>query len=307
MPLERFNAPFIGEWVEFASDLLCTKRLGECATHGGRVTIHAGPLGEKSAYVDTYTPSLLHAMSREEARAEVGIRTDAHLGEDLWTGYEFSWLDSQGKPQVSGIRLSVPASTPSFVESKSMKMYLLSFSQTRFDTQAEVLNTLDQDLSLAYQGLILVELLDLAHLGQVVPQMPGRCIDAADVTIGTYSRNPELLALEADGVEVQETLHSHLFRSLCPVTGQPDWASISIEYSGPAINEVALLRYLVSYRQHPAFHETTMELIFSDLLEACVPKRLSVYGRFQRRGGLDINPFRSTHAARAPVYRLARQ
>ncbi len=273
--------------------------------------IDEGVLGKSTQYADTYTPSLLHSILRRDARANAGLvegnGIEACKGEDLWTGYEFSWLDTQGKPRVAALRLRVPCQSDAIVESKSLKLYLNSYAQTRFETQAEVLRTLDRDLSLAFRSPILVELLDLAQLSGTVDRLNGRCLDDLDVFIKTYQRDPELLSLEQDEVVVSEALHTHLFRSLCPVTGQPDWASVAVEYTGPALNRESLLKYLVSYRNHEAFHETTMEQIFEDIRLRCGPQQLSVYGRFQRRGGLDINPYRSTHDDSAPVARLPRQ
>ena len=257
--------------------------------------------------MDSYTPSLLFPIARAEARAQLESQSAVFVGEDVWTGYEFSWLDLQGKPHVSGLRLRVAAASPAIVESKSMKLYLASFAQTKFETQSEVLNTLDQDLSLAFRAPVQVELLTLAQMSQVVPQMPGRCLDELDVAFLKYEPHPDYLAVAASQTEVHESLHTHLFRSVCPVTGQPDWASIAIDYRGLALDDVGLLRYLVSYRAHAGFHEAVIEQIFCDIVERCAPQSLSVYGRFQRRGGLDINPFRSTHEASAPLYRLARQ
>ncbi|MEM9624140.1 MAG: NADPH-dependent 7-cyano-7-deazaguanine reductase QueF [Pseudomonadota bacterium] len=273
-------------------------------------TLDKGVLGKATSYPSTYTPSLLHSLLRADTRREAGLSTvvtAAVKGEDLWTGYEFSWLDNQGKPMVAALRLRIPCQSDAVVESKSLKLYLNSYAQTRFDTRAEVLRTLDGDLSLAFRSPILVELIDLQQLNVDVAQLSGMCLDDLDVFIKTYERDPQLLALEESEVEVSEAFYTDLFRSLCPVTGQPDWASVAVEYTGPAIQRDSLLRYLVSYRNHQAFHETTIEQIYADLLNRCKPRRLSVYGRFQRRGGLDINPIRANYAISAPVARLPRQ
>ena len=272
------------------------------------LTLDEGPLGKVTAYPDTYTPSLLHPIDRSAARDQVGVAQASQLlGEDLWTGYEFSWLDTQGKPLVAGLRIRIPCQSAAMVESKSLKLYLNSFSQTKFESQAAVLHTLDQDLNLAFQAPVIIELMELAQLTVPVQQMPGVCLDDIDLRTDTYEREPDFLLLEDVDVSVHETLHSHVFRSLCPVTAQPDWASVSIEYSGVPINRAGLLKYLISYRNHQAFHETTIEQIFCDIMAACAPSRLAVYGRFLRRGGLDINPFRSSHEAEAPMCRLPRQ
>lgn len=270
--------------------------------------IDEGPLGVKSEYPATYTPSLLHSIERATARATVAVSQARDLrGEDLWTGYEFSWLDTQGKPLVAGIRLRVPCQSAAIVESKSVKLYLNSFSQTKFESQAAVLRTLDQDISLAFRSPVIIELLELSQLAAPVHQMAGVCLDDLDIVTSTYERDPSFLKITDDDLSVHEAFHSHLFRSLCPVTSQPDWATIGIEYSGSPLDRKGLLKYLISYRNHQAFHETTIEQIFCDIRTMCRPQKLSVYGRFQRRGGLDINPFRSSGEDSAPVCRLPRQ
>lgn len=269
--------------------------------------IDHGQLGQHSDYVDTYTPSLLHSIARADSRASVGLQEANFLGEDLWTGYEFSWLGPRGQPEVAGLRIRVPVNSPALVESKSMKLYLMSFAQTRFESRVDVLKTLDQDMALAFRAPVMVELLDLPTLSGAPAQLPGRSLDSADVRCTVYERDPDLLLDSPSDVQVREVVYTDVFRSLCPVTGQPDWASILIEYHGDPIDDAALLRYLVSYRTHPGFHETTIELIYADLLEKYQPLELSVYGRFLRRGGLDINPYRSSHAGIAPAFRLARQ
>ncbi len=266
------------------------------------------PLGRVTDYPTMYTPSLLHSIDRTEARVNAGVEQAQGLrGEDLWTGYEFSWLDTQGKPVVAGLRLRVPCQSAAIVESKSFKLYLNSFSQTRFESQAAVLRTLDQDVTLAFRSPVILELLELSQLAAPLHQLAGVCLDDLDIRTSTYERDPGLLQIEEGDLEVHESFHSHLFRSLCPVTAQPDWASIAVEYSGAPIQRQGLLKYLVSYRNHQAFHETTIEQIFCDIHAACRPRRLSVYGRFQRRGGLDINPFRATDEDSAPLCRLPRQ
>ena len=188
-----------------------------------------------------------------------------------------------------------------------MKLYLNSFAQTRFWHRNDVLNTLDSDLKLAFQSPVALELVDLFQLATIGSQMPGVSLDNQNITVDVYEREPEFLTVTDPGRVVRETLYSDLFRSLCPVTGQPDWASIMVEYSVPPIDRAGLLRYLVSFRHHQAFHEATIEQIYLDILDRCEPVTLSVYGRFLRRGGLDINPFRTNGSARAPMVRLPRQ
>ncbi len=267
-----------------------------------------GPLGQPTQYPSTYTPSLLHSIERQTARAHVGVEAASALrGEDLWTGYEFSWLDTGGKPVVAGLRMRVPCQSEAIVESKSIKLYLNSFSQTKFENQAAVLRTLDQDITLAFRSPVIIELFEIAQLAAPVESLSGICLDDLDIRTQTYERAPEFLQVEDPERTVHESVYTNLFRSLCPVTAQPDWASVAIEYSGAPIERAGLLKYLVSYRTHQAFHETTIEQIYLDIQQLCAPQRLSVYGRFQRRGGLDINPFRASDEDCAPLCRLPRQ
>ncbi|MEM7080951.1 MAG: NADPH-dependent 7-cyano-7-deazaguanine reductase QueF [Pseudomonadota bacterium] len=270
-------------------------------------SLDTGPLGLVSEQPTTYTPSLLHAIPRADSRAALNLNVDDVYGEDLWTGYEFSWLSTEGKPQVAGVRLRVPSQSAAIVESKSLKLYLNSYAMTRFETQAAVLSTLDQDLALAFRAPVLVELVPVNLLDAPINQLPGQCLDHLDVRIKDYQRDPLLLEVEDIDRVVREVVYTDLFRSLCPVTGQPDFASIAIDYAGPAISRESLLRYLVSFRNHQAFHESTIEQIYCDLRRRCQPQSLTVYGRFLRRGGLDINPYRSSSADPAPMLRLSRQ
>lgn len=287
---------------------------------------------EPTGYVDTYTPSLLQSIPRADGRARLDIADELPFrGEDVWTGYEFSWLNQAGKPRVAGLGLRVPCTSPNLVESKSMKLYLNGFAQTRFGDRTEVANTLEADLNAAFGAPLNITLMAVDDLGGGDP-MPGHSLDELDVAISDYERNPDLLQRltgsdsrrrDAQGTPKQdiserrphgpggepvtEIFHTHLFRSLCPITAQPDWASVLVRYTGAPIDPEGLLRYLVSYRRHAAFHEDTIEQIFTDFMERCRPNELTVFGRFLRRGGLDINPFRSTVEDTAPELRIARQ
>ena len=276
------------------------------------------PLGRSVPLPTTRTPALLCPIPRAEGRRRLGVGEDLPFcGEDLWTGYELSWLDASGKPEVSGLRLRVPCTSLNIVESKSLKLYLNGLAQDRFAGREEVRKTLLADLGPVLGGVLGVELLDLEELGAAPNSPLGKSLDGFALRVSQYARDPMLLrCLEGDArgessakeeADVAETWHTHLFRSLCPVTGQPDWASVLVAYRGPAIVPESLLAYLVSYRCHAAFHEDVIEQIFLDIQGRCRPRQLTVSGHFLRRGGLDINPFRSTEAAAAPVRRLARQ
>ena len=280
--------------------------------------LKTGPLGESSQYAEGYSPKRLFPMPRAEGRSAVGLRGALDwYGQDVWTGYEFSWLNERGKPEVAVMRLTVAAESSHIVESKSMKLYLNGYAQTRFDSTSKVRDRLAEDLSHAFGGAVAVELVALAEPSLGVSELAGYCLDELDVEITDYQRNPDLLVLAATqgAKETKETkekpvtqvLTTHLFRSLCPVTAQPDWASVIVSYSGAAIDQAGLLKYLVSYRQHQAFHETTVERIYADIWERCQPERLSVSGRFLRRGGLDISPTRSSESQPMDMSRLSRQ
>jgi 7-cyano-7-deazaguanine reductase len=260
----------------------------------------AAPLGHATGYPDTYDAGLLFPVPRAPQRRDLGLG-DAlpFAGADLWTAFELTWLDPHGKPAIAIASFEVPVTSPAIVESKSVKLYLGSFAQTRFTDAAAVTAVIARDLSAAAGAPVHVDLLSPASFGELrIVELSGESLDALPVTIERYEVDPSWLG--ASGADVAETLRTDLFRSLCPVTGQPDFASIAITYRGPRIEREGLLRYLVSYRCHSGFHEHCVERIFVDLMAACRCKALSVYARFTRRGGLDINPFRFSADARVP-------
>ncbi len=268
------------------------------------------PLGRETEYTDTYTPSLLFPIPRAQARETIGV-DDAALpfrGEDVWWCYEHSWLDERGKPLVAAVQINVPCASACIVESKSLKLYLNSFAQTRFSSRAEVLSTLNSDLAVAFRAPVIVQLLEPSQIPGVAEQLPGTCLDGLDVSIDCYEVDAGLLEVEqGEDRVVKETLHTNLFRSLCPVTGQPDFATVFVQYMGRPLVRGSLLRYLISFRCHQAFHEATVEQMFVDILRACAPEQLSISARFLRRGGIDINPYRSNVDEQAPALRLPRQ
>ncbi len=266
------------------------------------------PLGRPASYADQYDPGLLFPIARAPQREAIGITgTLPFSGADLWTAYELSWLAPSGKPEIAIARFRVPADSPRLVESKSVKLYLNSFSQTRFAGPDEVARALRHDLARSCEGPVGVELVRSAAFAQLaIEPLAGVSIDNLDIEVHDYSPRPD--ALVAGGAAIEEKLVSHLFKSNCPVTGQPDWGSVQIHYRGPKIDRAGLLGYLVSFRQHAGFHETCVERMFVDLRARCRPDRLTVYARYTRRGGIDINPFRSNwEPAPAPGGRTARQ
>lgn len=255
-------------------------------------------LGKPTQYVETYTPALLFPIPRRSKREELGVLDSAlpFVGEDVWQGYEISWLNPKGKPCVALGRFCFPAETPNLIESKSFKLYLNSFNQSVFADIEAVRQCMQSDLSAAAGGHVQLALTSLsAQSSRTIEALPGECLDDLDLDGFVYdSPTPSLLSLTQAIEPVCETLHSHLLKSNCLVTGQPDWASVVIEYEGRAMDRAGLLRYLVSFRQHNEFHEQCVERIYCDILAQCAPTKLSVWARYTRRGGLDINPWRST-------------
>ncbi len=268
----------------------------------------ASPLGHATTYAETYDPGLLFPVDRAPQRAELGFGAELPFrGVDLWTAYELSWLDPAGKPQVAIATFSVPAASPRLVESKSVKLYLTAFNQTRFAGGDEIAATIARDLGAAAGASVEVTLTPPQRFAALPrAELAGVCLDALPIAIDRFEPAPEALA--AAGPAVSETVFTRLFRSVCPVTGQPDYASVQLAYRGARIDHAGLLRYLVSFRRHPGFHEHCVERIFADVWRRCRPEELSVYARFTRRGGVDINPWRTSSERPPPAHaRTARQ
>ncbi|MEO8673084.1 MAG: NADPH-dependent 7-cyano-7-deazaguanine reductase QueF [Tahibacter sp.] len=267
------------------------------------------PLGKSVAYRDDYDANLLFPIPRALKRAELGLAALLPFhGVDIWNAYELSWLDSRGKPRVALAEFRVPAESPNIIESKSFKLYLNSFAQMNFTTTAALSERLRQDLSAVAGAPVSAALCENGEFrNSVLCELDGELIDNLDIAIDDYGPpKPEYLSSE-ESQPVQENLVSHLLKSNCPVTGQPDWASVQIRYRGPRLSREGLLRYLVSFRRHSDFHEQCVERIFMDITALCKPQELSVYARYTRRGGLDINPWRSSVAGDPANPRGARQ
>ena len=263
-------------------------------------------LGREVAYPDRYDPGLLFPIPRAQAREGLGLRADAlpFTGFDAWHVYELGWLDPRGKPVTAVARIEVPADSPHLVESKSLKLYLNSFNGERLDDAGALLARIEADLSRAAGAPVRMAF----GLPPVSEATSAECIDELDIDIDRYGP-PDADLLQADaGARGPQRLHSRLLKSNCPVTGQPDWASITIECEGPRIDRAGLLRYLASFRDHREFHEQCVERIYIDLMARCAPERLSVEARYTRRGGLNINPWRATPGhPRPPAVRDPRQ
>ena len=270
-------------------------------------------LGQATPYPDQYDPSLLFPIPRSENRLKLDITPNQALpfvGVDIWNAFELSWLNKRGKPQIALAEFQVPADSPNMIESKSFKLYLNSFNSARFDDEAEVRERLITDLSAVAGSKISTRL----HATEAIAkrgmqEMSGALMDRLDIEIDpSLSADPALLEVNESFGPIEQCLVSHLLKSNCPVTGQPDWASVQIRYQGRPILEEGLLRYLIGFRQLGEFHEHCVETIFTDIKRQCKPEKLSVYARYTRRGGLDINPFRTDHNSPWPEnLRHARQ
>lgn len=271
----------------------------------------ASPLGKPTAYQAEYMPSLLFPIARQAKRDEIGITgTLPFFGVDIWNAYEISWLNLRGKPQVAIATFTVPADSPNIIESKSFKLYLNSFNQTRLASPEALSDLLRTDLSAGFGAPVQVKLTMPDTFSSLqMGELEGLPLDRLDIEVNAYQPTPGLLQANHAEAIVEETLVSHLLKSNCLVTGQPDWGSVQIRYVGPQIDQEGLLQYLIGFRNHNEFHEQCVERIFMDILRECRPQKLSVYARYTRRGGLDINPWRSnfTTAQRPPNVRNARQ
>lgn len=275
----------------------------------------ANPLGQMVEYPNQYAPEILHPIPRAPARDLLGIHQQLPFhGVDVWTAFELSWLNAKGKPQVGLAEFYVPCESTNMVESKSFKLYLNSFNQHRLNGVDELKQLLIKDISnvvgcdvdvCIHTAADIENQTFFSAITSTITKLGGECIDDQDIAFDHYQPVPEALNTE-NGV-VTETLHSHLLKSNCRITSQPDWASVLIRYTGQKINREGLLRYIVGFREHDEFHEPCVEKIFAEILERCEPEKLTVYARYTRRGGLDINPFRSNFEQVPENARLPRQ
>lgn len=261
------------------------------------------PLGKVSENPQQYSPNLLFPISRSDNRAKLGIKESLpFFGVDIWNAYELSWLNAKGKPQIALASFMVPANSPNIIESKSWKLYLNSLNNHRIDSETALIELLSKDLSQAAGATVNVQLHKPEKISQLgMKELEGKLLDRLDLEIDPHQEPQADLLKTQDGLGVvEETLVTHLLRSNCPVTGQPDWASVQIRYVGLTIDEESLLRYLIAFREHQEFHEHCVEKIYMDIKEKCRPSKLSVYARYTRRGGIDINPFRADFNAEWP-------
>lgn len=309
---------------------------------GAKLTaLTKSPLGQATVYINTYSPDLLYPVPRSFARDKIGLVNDLPFkGVDIWNGFEISWLNAKGKPEIACGVFTFPCTTPCIVESKSFKLYLNSFTQTRFESLASVKQTMERDLAAAAGGAVTVELFYLAKPA-ITADFSGTCLDGLDIAIDTYDVDKSFLQTSSEDVteslysnllksnclvtgladwgsllirykgkkseDVTETLYSNLLKSNCLATGQADWGSLLIRYKGKKIDHAGLLKYIISFRNHSGFAEHCVEQIYTDIMQRCNPKQLTVYARYTRRGGLDINPFRSNFENSAPNIRQYRQ
>lgn len=253
------------------------------------------PLGKASTYQTQYDSSLLFAMPRAPKRAELNISGSLpFFGMDVWNAYEVSWLNMRGKPQVAIASWQVPADSPNIIESKSLKLYFNAFNQSRLAGSDALLELLRADLSAGFGAPIQIQLINSDSFHTLkMGEMDGLLLDRLDIEVDRYAPDPSLLKADHGSVLVEEKLVSHLLKSNCLVTGQPDWGSVQIHYVGATIEQEGLLKYLIGFREHHEFHEQCVERIFMDVLRQCQPQKLMVTARYTRRGGIDINPWRS--------------
>ena len=273
-------------------------------------SLNALKLGQQTKYAEKYDRTLLQPVPRRLNRDQLNITATQPftIGADIWTAYEISWLNPKGVPQVAIADVSIDFRSENLIESKSFKLYLNSFNQTTFADFADVQQTLQRDLQDCAQGEVKVRLNSLAdYTAQPIVALSGECIDAQDIEVRDYAFNATLLNHCTGEHLIEETLVSHLLKSNCLITQQPDWGSLQIHYVGKQINREQLLRYIISFRQHNEFHEQCVERIFCDLMQYAKPEKLTVYARYTRRGGLDINPYRSNFEPLPQNVRLARQ
>lgn len=273
-------------------------------------SLSALKLGQKTEYKSEYDPSLLQPVPRKLNRDGLGIADvqPFNQGADIWTCYELSWLNLNGLPQVAIADVAVDFQSENLIESKSFKLYLNSFNQSKFASVEQVEQVLAKDLSYCASGQVSVKVRKLSeYTQQPIVDFEGECIDEQDLKIESYQFSNQHLTGIAEGKVVDETLVSHLLKSNCLITSQPDWGSVQIHYVGKKLNREKLLRYLISFREHNEFHEQCVERIFTDLVQFAQPEKLTVYARYTRRGGLDINPFRSNFEPLPKNLRMARQ
>tara|TARA_B100002051_G_scaffold266620_1_gene293995 strand:- start:610 stop:1452 length:843 start_codon:yes stop_codon:yes gene_type:complete len=263
-------------------------------------------LGKRSAYKSQYDASLLFAIPRLGKREEIGLYDKLPFsGHDLWNAYELSWLNPKGKPQVAMAEFSIPAESPCIIESKSLKLYLNSLNDTVFSSKRALQDTIARDLSTCCQATVSVTLLEIDHYIINSTLNEWNCLDDLDISVDNHGVTPSILTTKA--THGRQRWYSHLLKSNCLVTGQPDWGTVFIDCDGATIEPTSLLQYIISFRHHNEFHEQCVERMYVDILKHCQPKHLTVFARYTRRGGLDINPYRSNCQSRVPRYRLARQ
>ncbi len=264
-------------------------------------------LGQTTEYTQTYSPHLLDPIPRALGRSKIDLKDPLPFtGMDIWNGFELSWLNPKGKPEIATSEFYFPHSTPNVIESKSLKLYLNSFNQTPFDSFERVEDVMKSDLSQAAGGDVEIKLIHPKKFSAApIENFSGITLDNLDIETNTYNVNPNFLFTHPEIVE--ETLHSHLLKSNCLATGQPDWGSVYIRYRGKKIDHEGLLKYIISYRNHSGFAEHCVEKMFCDILRHCHPELLTIYIRYTKRGGLDINPFRSNFESSLKNFRLWRQ
>ncbi|MEH6584161.1 MAG: NADPH-dependent 7-cyano-7-deazaguanine reductase QueF [Halioglobus sp.] len=264
-------------------------------------------LGKHTPVVEIYSPELLYPIPRAVARDNLGLSADLPFyGADLWHAYELSWLDGKGKPVARVGRFSIPATSPCIVESKSFKLYLNSLNNTRFEDDAAAKLCMERDIAAVAGEAVNLELFAVDDPLLAGRPVQGKNVDSCEASLTESEPHADMLSVHPGELK-EEHLYSHLLRSLCPVTGQPDWATLWVHYRGAALDHSALLAYIISYREHQEYHEQCVERMYLDISTRCEPEFLHIQAFYTRRGGLDINPFRSSDPTASPLPRLNRQ
>jgi len=265
------------------------------------------PLGMAVPHSHRYNPGHLYPVPRLDGRSEIGLKIPLPFdGADIWNAYEISWLNAGGRPEVAIGRFTFPCKSENLIESKSLKLYLNSLNLESFESVTAVQETIAKDLSAKAGGPVAVDITLPDNFDRIALSVPpGRCLDGLEIDVPGYQLNPGTLSTLP--AKIEETVYSNLLRTNCPVTGQPDWGTVVIQYRGPQLDPAGLLKYIVSYREHTGFHENCVERIFCDIFARCNPEQLFVQAQFTRRGGLDINPWRANYDVEPELVRYARQ
>ena len=272
---------------------------------------HLGQVGG-AGYSDKYDPSLLVAVPRYLNREAYGIQETSlpFVGVDTWNAYEVSAITEKGLPVAGMLKIVCPADSPFHVESKSIKLYLNSFNMTPFgQTAGECIKFIEDQVSKDLTELLQGEVTCTFFGNTLTPEYEFEGFEVLEALVNLdeveftsfHSDATQLKTWKTKPTSEVKKIHSNLLRSNCRVTNQPDWGDVYIHIEGTNVpDEVSLAQYIVSHRQVSHFHEEICEMMFTHLMQAYQPEKLMVACLYTRRGGIDINPIRATHANMIP-------